>query len=78
MFALARIGVFVQMGAVEIAQAVPVAWEMGGDPIEDDADAVLMERIHQKHEIVRRAEAAGRREIADGLIAPGAVERMLR
>ena len=29
------------------------------------------------HEIVRRAEAAGDGEIADGLIAPRAIERML-
>ncbi len=77
MRALARIGVLVEMRAVEERQAVRVAREMRGRPIENHADAFLMAAIDEVHEIFRRAEAAGDREISDGLIAPGLVERML-
>ena len=38
----------------------------------------FVEGIDQRDEILRRAEAAGRREQPGRLIAPGAVERMLR
>jgi len=50
---------------------------MRGGPIEEHADAGLVQAIDELHEIVGRAVAAGGREVADGLIAPGAVERML-
>ena len=36
-----------------------------------------MAAVHEVHEIGGRAEAAGHREIADGLVAPGSVEGML-
>ena len=44
MVALARIGMLVQMGAVEIGEAVLVAGKMGRHPVEDDADFVLVQR----------------------------------
>src|SRR4051812_3534200 len=72
----ARVGMFIQVGAVEITEAVLIAREVSGDPVEDDADAALVERIDQEHEVLRRPEAAGRREVTDGLIPPGGVERM--
>ena len=75
--ALARIGVLVERGAVELGQAVPVLREVAGHPVEDHADAVAMARVHEVAEVVRRAEAAGRREEADHLVAPRAGERML-
>ena len=78
MHALLRVGVLVEVGAVEVAEAVLVAREVRRHPVEDDADAALVQRIDQVHEILRRAEAAGRREVADRLVAPRAVERMLR
>ena len=37
-----------------------------------------MQRVDQRHEVVRRAEASRGREITDRLVAPTAVERMLR
>ena len=78
LFSEARIGVLVQMGAVEITQPVFVSRKMGRHPIENHSDAVLMQRIDQKHEVLRRAKATGRREIPDRLITPRAVERMFR
>ena len=74
--ALARIGVFVQMGAVKFAQAVPVLRKMGGNPVHDHRDPRLMELVDQITQVVRRAEAAGRRKHADHLIPPGSVKRM--
>ena len=38
---------------------------------------VLVQRVDEVHEVVRRAEARRRRVVADHLIAPGAGERML-
>ena len=51
--------------------------EMRGHPIENHADAMLMQVVHQIHEILRRAVARGGREIAGGLISPRSVKRML-
>ncbi len=77
MLALARVGVLVQRGAVEAAQAVGVAGEVGRHPVDDHADAVLVAVVDEVHEILRRAVAAGGGVVADGLIAPAAGERML-
>ena len=51
--------------------------EVGGYPVEDDADARLMEHVDHLPEIIRCAEARGRCKIAGDLIAPRAVERVL-
>ena len=77
MRALARIGVLVKMRAVEFRQPVRVAREMRRRPVQNHAKSFVMAAIHEIHEIVRRAVTAGRREIADRLIAPRAVKRML-
>ncbi len=42
MEALARVLVLVERGAVEPAEAVFVGREVGGHPVEDDADADLV------------------------------------
>ena len=73
----ARVLVLVERGAVEAGEAVRVGREMRRHPVEDDADAGLVAAVDEAGEILRRAEAAGRREQADRLVAPGAVERML-
>ena len=39
---------------------------------------LLVQVVDQEHEVLRRAVAAGRGEVAGRLVAPGAVERMLR
>ena len=67
----------VQMRAVEIAQAMLVGGEVRRHPVEDHADAVLVQLVDEVHEVLRRAVAAGRGEISGRLIAPRAVERML-
>ncbi len=72
MKALARIGVLVEVRAVEVGEAVLVGGEVRGHPVENDADAVLVQVVDQVHEVLRRAVAAGGREVAGGLVAPGA------
>src|SRR5882724_813445 len=77
MSALARIGMFVKMGAVKLRKAVSVARKMRGSPIEKDAKTGLVAAIDEFHELRGSAEAAGGGEVAERLVAPGAVERML-
>src|SRR6266705_567909 len=77
MRALSRVGVFVEMRAIELSEAVSVAREMRGSPIENDADAGLVAAVDEFHELSGRAVAAGGREIAESLVAPGAVVGML-
>ena len=74
---LERVGVLIEIGAVELDQALPVLGEVRGHPVHDDADAGLVALVHKIHEVVRRAIARGGGEVAGDLIAPGAVERML-
>ena len=69
---------FVERCAVEFVQPVFILREVGGDPVEDHADPRAVCRVDQCHEVVRRAEARGRRIVAADLIAPRAVEGMLR
>ncbi len=65
------------MRAVEVAEPVFVRGEVSWDPVQDHADAVLVEYVDQVHEVLRGAVAAGRSEEAGDLIAPGAKERVL-
>src|SRR5207244_7050294 len=44
---------------------------------EDDADAVLVQVVDQEHEVLGRAVAARRGEVAGDLVAPRLVERVL-
>src|SRR3989442_1788475 len=74
---LSRVGVFVEMRAVELCKAVSVAREMRGSPIENDADAGLVAAVDEFHELSGRAVAAGGGEIAESLGAPGPVVGML-
>ena len=65
------------MRAVEMREPVRVVREMRRHPVEDDADPGRVRGVDEVGEILRRAEAARRREQRDRLIAPRAVERIL-
>ena len=67
----------VERGAVEVRERPVVAREMPRHPVEDHADAGLVAGVDERAQVVGAAEAAGRREIAGGLVAPRFVERML-
>ena len=77
MKSLARIGVLEQMRAVEVRKSMFVRREMRWDPVQDDADSVLMKHVDEVLEILRRAVAARRREKSSDLISPRAVKRVL-
>ena len=47
MVALARVGVLVEMGAVEQPEPVRIVREMARDPIEDDADSGRMRGLDE-------------------------------
>src|SRR5208337_5167088 len=66
---LARVGVLEQVRAVEESQAVGVGREVRWNPVENDANVVLVEAIDQVHEILRRAVARGGGEVAGGLVS---------
>ena len=76
--ALARIGMLVQRGAIEVGQAVAVGRKMRRHPVQDHAQAGFMGGLDEVAEILGRAVARGRREQADRLVAPGAIVGMLR
>jgi len=72
-----RVGVFIQRGAVELRQCPIVPGEMRGHPIQNDADLALVAGVDKGSQLVRRSKAAGRREVAGRLVAPGFIQRML-
>ena len=72
-----RVGVLVEMGAVEVPQPVQIVGEVGGNPVENHAEAVAVEVVDEVGEVIGRAMPRGRGEIADRLVAPAPVERML-
>ena len=67
---LSRIGVFVEVGRIEAGEAMRVVGEMRGYPIEDEPEPGLVRRVDEGGEILRRAEAARRREQRDRLVTP--------
>ena len=77
MEALALVGVLVQVRAVEVGKAVAVRGEMRRHPVDDHADAALVEDVDEVHEVLRCAIARGRREVPGRLVSPRAVERVL-
>ncbi len=75
--ALTRVGVLVEGRAVEAAQRPLVLGEVAGHPVEDDADAGLVQAVDQVAELVGTAEARHRREVVGHLVAPGRLEGVL-
>ena len=57
LFALARVHVLVEIGAVELGQRVRVLRKMRRHPIHDHADAGLVAFVDEMTEFIRRAEA---------------------
>jgi hypothetical protein len=77
MLSPARIGVFVQSGAIELAQGVGIARKMRRHPVEDDANTPAMQVIDKEAKVVRRAKTTAGREISGRLVTPGHVQRVL-
>ena len=77
LLAAARVGVLVERGAVEAGQRPLVAREVRRHPVHDHAVAVLVQVVDEVAEVVRGAEAGGRRVVGGDLVAPGTAERVL-
>ena len=77
MLPLAGIGILVQGLTVELGQSVRILREVGGHPVEDDPDPVLVQVVDQVHEVLGAAVAGSRGVVARHLIAPGPVEGVL-
>ena len=71
------VGVLVEVRPVEVGEAVLVGREVGRHPVEDDPDAALVEGVHEVHQVLGRALAAGGGEVPEALVAPRAVEGVL-
>src|ERR1700675_1857969 len=74
---LAGVGVFVEVSAIKLSETVRVAREMSRSPVQDDSDAGIVTTIDKIHEIGGASIAARGGVIAERLVAPGAVKRML-
>ena len=75
--ALAGVGVLVEGGAVEAGQGEVVLGEVGRHPVDDDADAGLVQGVDEEPEVVGRAEAGGGRVVGGDLVAPRPAEGVL-
>ena len=78
MATLPGIGVLEEIGAVEPAETLRVLGKVARHPVVDHADAGLMAAVDEVAEFVGPAEATGGREQPQRLVAPRAIERMLR
>ena len=70
------VGMVVEMRAVKLGEPMRIVWKVRGRPVHQDTDSSLMCRIDEGHEVFGRSMPAGDGEIAGGLIAPRAVERI--
>jgi hypothetical protein len=77
LLAAARVAVLVQRGAVEAAERELVLREVRGHPVDDDADAGVVQRVDEVAEVVRVAEAGRRRVVRRHLVSPRPAERVL-
>ena len=71
--ALAGVLVLVAGAAVELVEAVLILAEVGGHPVQNDADAGLVHPVDEVHKVLRCAVAGGGGEVAGALVAPAGV-----
>ena len=70
MEALASIGVFEQVRAVKVGQPMRVGREVRGDPVQNHPNALLVQIVHQVHEVLWSSIARRGREVSSGLVSP--------
>ena len=75
--ALPGVGVLVERGAVEAGEGEVVLREVGRHPVDEHADAALVEVVDEAAEPVGVAVAGGRGVVARDLVAPRAAEGVL-
>src|ERR1700693_6538626 len=72
---LARIGMLVERGAIEVGQSVRVGGKVSRHPVEDHAGARVVAAIDEAGERVRLAEVGVGREFTEYLVGPGGAGR---
>lgn len=77
LLAAAGVGMLVHGHPVEPAERPLVLGEVRRHPVHDHADARLVQPVDEVAQVVGRAEAGGRREVARHLVAPGGSVGML-
>ena len=73
-FPLPGVRIFKKGFAVKVSQAMGILGEVGRNPVQYDAYAVLMQVVDKIHELRRCAIAGGGSKVPRNLISPGAVE----
>src|SRR6185295_7588982 len=63
-----RVGMFVKVGAVEVAERPFVCGKVRGHPVQNHRYSMLVQVIDQVHQVLRSAITAGGREISRRLI----------
>ena len=71
------VGMLVATGAVKAAQADFVPGEMRGHPIQNDANAHLVQPVNERHQFLGLPITGSGRIVPCNLISPGAVKGML-
>ena len=74
---LAGVRMLVQRLSVKIRKAVSISREVGRNPVQNDADALLVQIVDKIHEFLRAAVAGGGGIVAGYLVTPGSVKGML-
>ena len=72
-----RVGMLVERRAVEAPEGPGVLGEVGGHPVDEHADARLVQGVDEEAQVVRRPEARGGSEVGRDLVAPGPAEGVL-
>ena len=67
----------VEGGSIERGEAMGIFWKVGRDPVQNDADPMLVAIVDEPAKVIGAPEATGGCEISGGLIAPGPVKGML-
>src|SRR5439155_3745052 len=73
----ARVGMLVEMRAIEIREPMLVRREMRGNPVQNNTDTLLMQHVDEVNLILVSSVATRRGEEPRNLIPPGSVEWML-
>ena len=77
-FAFARILMFVQRCTVKLSQPMFIFWKVRRHPVDDDSYAGIVTTVDEVSKVIGVPETLRWGEHANGLVAPGAIERMLR
>ena len=74
MLPLLDVLIFIAEVPVKFIQPVSVLGEVGGNPVHNHANALLVHDVHKLHKILRPAVPGGGGKVSAALIAPGAVK----